>query len=170
MHEIEKEPGGGLEPLQPSLASTRWRMGHPPIVRVIPKLVAPTGFEPILLESESSILPIILRSNLVVPLGFAPRPYTFKGCRTAIIPWNIFERKMTLLGIEPRASDDSNIRFRLFTSHPFASRSHMQPKITSLFFAELSIAVALRLRTQTNSVATPVMQSLKCSVATEQPG
>lgn len=26
------------------------------------KLVAPTGFEPILLESESSILPIILRS------------------------------------------------------------------------------------------------------------
>ena len=117
MHEIEKESGGGLEPLQPSLASTRWRMGHPPIVRMIPKLVvwhrtftymlprtgfhsshrrrfleyilfhipidlampngfflwitdkstplklvAPTGFEPILLESESSILPIILRS------------------------------------------------------------------------------------------------------------
>lgn len=45
-----------------------------------------------------------------------------------------------------------------------------QPKITGLFFAELSIAVALRLRAQTNSVATPVMQSLKSPVAPGEPG
>lgn len=43
VHEIEKESGGGLEPLQPSLASTRWRMGHPPIVRMIPKLFSWLG-------------------------------------------------------------------------------------------------------------------------------
>lgn len=150
MHKIEKESGGGLEPLQPSLASTRWRMGHPPIVRMIPKLVvwhrtftymlprtgfhsshrrrfleyilfhipidlamsngfflwitdkstplklvAPAGFEPTHKESESSVLPDYTKeqlNRLVVPLGFAPRPYTFKGCRTAIIPWNIRER------------------------------------------------------------------------------
>ena len=64
MHEIEKESGGGLEPLQPSLASTRWRMGHPPIVRVIPKLVAPAGFEPTHKESESSVLPDYTKEQL----------------------------------------------------------------------------------------------------------
>ena len=105
MHEIEKESGGGLEPLQPSLASTRWRMGHPPIVRVIPKLVAPAGFEPTHKESESSVLPDYTKeqlNRLVVPLGFAPRPYTFKGCRTAIIPWNIVEKGVMCQGVEPR--------------------------------------------------------------------
>ena len=49
MHEIEKEPGGGLEPLQPSLASTRWRMGHPPIVRMIPEIL-------LLLDSDQFFL------------------------------------------------------------------------------------------------------------------
>ena len=58
--EIEKEPGGGLEPLQPSLASTRWRMGHPPIVRVIPKLVAPERIEHPSSDSESDIITVIL--------------------------------------------------------------------------------------------------------------
>ena len=43
-------------------------------------MVAPTGFGPILLESESSILPIILRSSkVVVSQGFAPRLSPSKG-------------------------------------------------------------------------------------------
>ena len=47
-----------------------------------------------LTPSEGAGLPLSQGTinRLVVPLGFAPRPYTFKGCRTAIIPWNIRER------------------------------------------------------------------------------
>ena len=74
------------------------------------EMAAPTGFEPILLESESSILPIILRSiKVVVSQGFAPRLSPSKG-------------DVLLL-------------------HHETAKNNTEIKITSLFFAELSIAV-----------------------------
>lgn len=78
--------------------------------------------------------------------------------------------KMTRLGIEPRASDDSDIRFRLFTSHPFASGLHSNQKSQVCFSQNCPLRLSDSIGESSNSVATPVMQSLKCSVATEQPG
>ena len=62
VHEIEKEPGGGLEPLQPSLASTRLRMGHPPIVRMIPEILPRNEVERSSSESKSDIIPLYYRA------------------------------------------------------------------------------------------------------------
>ena len=74
------------------------------------EMVAPTGFEPILLESESSILPIILRSIKAVWLFHLDLHQDLtpsKGAGLLLSHGTSLKKKMTRLGIEPRASDDS---------------------------------------------------------------
>ena len=66
------------------------------------KMVAPTGFEPILLESESSILPIILRSNLF-HLDLHQDLTPSKGAGLLLSHGTSLKKKMMRLGIEPRA-------------------------------------------------------------------
>lgn len=59
--------------------------------------------------------------TLVVPPGFGPGLRVSKTPVQPIHHRTILLERMTRQGIEPRANDDSDIRFRLFTSHPFAS-------------------------------------------------